>query len=205
VAVLDRRRRTRREFLKFAGLSAAAVLPFRPALAQGAAGRVVVIGGGFGGASCARALARLDPRIAVTLVEPNATFTACPFSNLVVAGLRQLPDQQFSYEMVAKSGIGLAQLAANGVDPQTRTVTLADGTRLVYERLVVAPGIDIRWDALAGYGAAAAEQMPHAGRPASRPRCCGVSFKQWRMAVSSSCRRRPTRSAARRGRTNAPA
>jgi len=64
VAVLDLRRRTRREFLKFAGLAAAAVLPFRPALAQGAAGRVVVIGGGFGGASCARALIRLDPRIA---------------------------------------------------------------------------------------------------------------------------------------------
>lgn len=162
MAVLDLRRRTRRELLKFAGLTAAAVLPFRPALTQGAAGRVVVIGGGFGGASCARALTRLDPRIAVTLVEPNATFTACPFSNLVVAGLRQLPDQQFSYEMVAKSGIELAQLAATGVDPQTRTVTLADGTRLVYERLVVAPGIDIRWDALAGFGEAAAERMPHA-------------------------------------------
>jgi hypothetical protein len=64
--------------------------------------------------------------------------------------------------MVAKSGIGLAQLAATGVDPQTRTVTLADGTRLVYERLVVAPGIDIRWDALAGCGEASAERIPHA-------------------------------------------
>ena len=155
-------RRTRREFLRCAAFAAGAALPFRSVLAQGAAGRVVVIGGGFAGASCARALKGLNARLAVTLVEPNATFTACPFSNLVIAGLRDLGEQQFGYDKIVASGVKLVKLAATGVDPQARTVTLADGARLSYDRLIVAPGIDIRWDALPGYDEAAADKMPHA-------------------------------------------
>src|SRR5206468_3640071 len=81
--------------------TAAAVLRSRPARAQATGPRVVVVGGGFAGASCARALRRADPRIAVTLVEPNATFVACPFSNSVISGLRELSAQQFTYEHVA--------------------------------------------------------------------------------------------------------
>ena len=72
-----------------------------PALAQNAGGRVVVVGGGFAGATCARTLKRLDPRLAVTLVEANQTFTACPFSNEVIAGLRDLKAQQFGYNKIA--------------------------------------------------------------------------------------------------------
>jgi len=121
-----------------------------------------VIGGGFAGASCARALKRLAPRLAVTLVEQSASFTACPLSNGVIAGLRDLRDQEFTYDKLAGRGVELARLTATGVDPQARAVTLADGTRLAYDRLVVAPGIDIRWDAMPGYGEAAAEKMPHA-------------------------------------------
>jgi sulfide dehydrogenase [flavocytochrome c] flavoprotein chain len=155
-------RSTRRDFLKRAALAACAPLPFRPALAQGSAGRIIVIGGGFAGATCARTLKRLDPRLAVTLVEQSASFTACPFSNEVIAGLRDLRDQEFTYDKLAGSGVELVRLMAAGVDPQARTVTVADGTRLAYDRLVVAPGIDLRWDALPGYGEAAAEKMPHA-------------------------------------------
>ncbi|MET0472877.1 MAG: twin-arginine translocation signal domain-containing protein, partial [Xanthobacteraceae bacterium] len=71
------RRTSRRDFLKTAVAGAsAAVLPL-PAIVQGAGGRVVVVGGGFGGATCARFIRRIDPRIAVTLVEANPTFTAC--------------------------------------------------------------------------------------------------------------------------------
>jgi len=154
---------TRRRFLTGAALAlAAASPPFRPALAQGAAARVVVVGGGFAGASCARALKALDPRLTVTLIEPNPTFTACPFSNLVIAGLRDLGEQQFTYGMVAGSGIEITKQAATGVDPQARSVTLADGASLAYDRLIMAPGIDLRWDALPGYTEAAAERMPHA-------------------------------------------
>src|SRR5712691_3022055 len=153
---------TRRSILQQIALMACTALPFRPALAQGSAGRVVVIGGGFAGATCARALKRLDPRLVVTLVEQSATFTACPFSNEVIAGLRDLRDQQFTYDKLAASGVELARQTATGIDPQARVVTLADGAHLSYDRLVVAPGIDFRWDALPGYNEAAAEKMPHA-------------------------------------------
>ena len=128
-------RPTRRAFLKRAA-SAGTFLAAVPALAQGAAGRIVVIGGGFAGASCARALKSLNPHIAVTLVEPKAVFTACPFSNEVVAGLRELREQQFGYDSFPAAGILLAKQAAVGIDPQARNVVLADGSRLTYDRLV---------------------------------------------------------------------
>jgi len=152
---------SRREFLKLGVAASTALLPLR-ARAQGTAPRVVVVGGGFAGASCARALRQADGRIAVTLVEANATFTACPFSNAVIGGLRELSAQQFTYDRVAADGIVVARAMATAVDAQS--VTLADGARLPYDRLVLAPGIDIRWDALPGYDEAAAAQMPHAWR-----------------------------------------
>jgi sulfide dehydrogenase [flavocytochrome c] flavoprotein subunit len=153
-------RLSRRGFVK-AAAAASALLPL-PAIAQGAAGRVVVVGGGFAGASAARALKKLDPRITVTLVEESETFTACPFSNLVIAGMRDLKEQQFGYAKVAASGVTMARSTATAVDPQARSVTLANGSRLSYDRLVLAPGIDIRWDGLPGYTEAAANVMPHA-------------------------------------------
>ena len=155
----------RREFLKLGAAAAAstALCPY-PVFARGAAPKVVVIGGGFAGASCARALRTIDPAIAVTLVEPNPTFTACPFSNNVVAGLRELSAQQFTYEHVVAAGVTIARTSATGVDPAARSVTLADGARLPYDRLVMAPGIDIRWGALPGYDEAASASMPHAWR-----------------------------------------
>jgi NADPH-dependent 2,4-dienoyl-CoA reductase/sulfur reductase-like enzyme len=152
-------RANRRDFLKTA--AAATLFPF-PAIAQGAAGRVVVVGGGFAGASCARALKKLEPRLNVTLVEASQTFTACPFSNNVIAGLRDISEQQFGYDKVAADGITLAFTTASSIDPQARTVTLANGSRLSYDRLILAPGIDLRWDALPGYSEPAAERMPHA-------------------------------------------
>lgn len=151
----------RRDFLKgVAGLSAA-LFPL-PAIAQGSGGKVVVVGGGFAGASCARALKKLQSSLDVTLVEASRTFTACPFSNNVVAGLRDIKEQQFGYDEVAADGVKLAFTAASGIDPQAKTVALTDGARLAYDRLVLAPGIDLRWDGLPGYTEAAAERMPHA-------------------------------------------
>jgi sulfide dehydrogenase [flavocytochrome c] flavoprotein chain len=153
-------RASRREFLRLGVAASAALLPV-PAFGQ-AAPRVVIVGGGFAGASCARALRQADPRIAVTLVEPNATFTACPFSNAVIGGLRELSAQQFTYDRVAADGITVTRASATAVDATARSVTLNTGARLQYDRLVLAPGIDIRWGALTGYDEAAAAQMPHA-------------------------------------------
>ena len=154
---------TRRRFLELGvvATASAAVLPV-PTLAQGAAPRVVVVGGGFAGASCARALRHVDPRIAVTLIEASPTFTACPFSNGVIAGLRELSAQQFTYEHVAADGITIARQLATAMDVPGKAVVLLDGRRVPYDRLVLAPGIDIRWGALPGYDEPTATQMPHA-------------------------------------------
>jgi NADPH-dependent 2,4-dienoyl-CoA reductase/sulfur reductase-like enzyme len=152
---------TRRTFLKITAAAAGIAAP-SIASAQAGAGRVVVVGGGFGGATVARMLKALEPRIDVTLVEPNATFTSCPFSNEVLAGLRQISQQQFGYDGVKKAGVTLAQISATAVDATAKTVTLADGNTLSYDRLVLSPGIDIAWGALPGYDEAAAEKMPHA-------------------------------------------
>jgi sulfide dehydrogenase [flavocytochrome c] flavoprotein chain len=153
---------TRRRFLTAAAASAAASALPRPLLAQGAAPRVVVIGGGFAGATAARFLKRADPRLDVILVEPNRIFAACPFSNEVIAGLRDMDAQLFGYDRIAAEGVTVAHQAAIAVDGHTRSVTLGDGSKLPYDRLVVAPGSDPRFDALPGYDAAAAERMPHA-------------------------------------------
>jgi NADPH-dependent 2,4-dienoyl-CoA reductase/sulfur reductase-like enzyme len=155
------RQANRRELLKGAAAGAATMLPF-PAIAQNGGGRVVVVGGGFAGATCARFLERIDPHIAVTLVEESRTFTACPFSNAVIAGLRDLAAQRFGYDRLARDRLTPHFASATAVDTQRRTVTLSDGARLSYDRLVLAPGIDIRWNALPGYTEAAAERMPHA-------------------------------------------
>src|SRR5258708_6331202 len=153
---------SRRDVLKTATAGAAAAMLPMPALAQNAGGRVVVVGGGFSGGTCARMLKRLDPRIAVTLVEASQTFTACPFSNEVIAGMRDIKAQQFDYKKIADDKVVVAFEQASAVDPQARTVTLAGGTRLPYDRLVLAPGVDLRWDSVPGYTEAAAERMPHA-------------------------------------------
>jgi NADPH-dependent 2,4-dienoyl-CoA reductase/sulfur reductase-like enzyme len=151
-------RPTRRQLLKSV---AAAVALSSPAIAQ-AAPHIVVLGGGFGGATCARALRRADQKLAVTLVEANPVYSAPPMSNAVIAGLRELKQQQFGYDRLRGAGIDIVLSAAVGVEPQARSVTLASGSKLAYDRLVVAPGIDFRWDAIQGFSEAASEVMPHA-------------------------------------------
>ncbi|MBX3498992.1 MAG: FAD-dependent oxidoreductase [Alphaproteobacteria bacterium] len=125
-----------------------------------AAGRVVVIGGGFAGATCARTLKALEPKLAVSLVEPDRVFTACPFSNGVIGGLREIAQQQFTHDGVERAGVTIARGTAIAVDG--REVVLEGGARLAFDRLVLAPGIDLNWTGLPGYTEAASETMPHA-------------------------------------------
>lgn len=144
------------------GLTATAAIA-RPSIARAqAAARVVVVGGGFAGAACARALKRAQDNLQVILIEPNAVFTACPFSNEVIAGLRDLDAQQFSYDRLAAEGIIVVAQAVATIAPEQRSVVTADGVALPYDRLVLSPGIDFNFGALPGYDAAAAETMPHA-------------------------------------------
>jgi sulfide dehydrogenase [flavocytochrome c] flavoprotein chain len=155
------RRITRRNVVRAIAATAASLAAPHIANAQSTA-RIVVVGGGFGGASCARALKRIEPRLEVTLIEPNARFFACPFSNEVIAGLRDPDVQQFSYERIAAAGVIVVAQPAAAIDPRRRTVTLGDGGTIGYERLVLSPGIDLRFDALPGYDEAASAKMPHA-------------------------------------------
>jgi sulfide dehydrogenase [flavocytochrome c] flavoprotein subunit len=150
---------SRRTLLKSAAASVVA-LAAAPVLGQARA-RIVVIGGGFAGATCARSLMQEAGNLNVTLIEPNSRFTACPFSNAVIAGIREIDAQYFSYDGLKRSGVEVAEQIAIAIDPQARQVRLANGESLDYQRVVLAPGIDLRFDALPGYDQAAAEIMPH--------------------------------------------
>ena len=176
-------RLSRRQALAALGAGAAAVAGIgRPALAQ-AAPRVLVIGGGFAGATAARAIKQADPRLAVSLIEMSRTFTACPFSNLVIAGLRELPAQQFGYDKISASGIEVVFATATAVDPQARSVTLDTGSRLAYDRLVVAPASTCAGTACQVTARPAPKRCPMPGRLAPRPCCCGASSRRLKMAA----------------------
>jgi NADPH-dependent 2,4-dienoyl-CoA reductase/sulfur reductase-like enzyme len=145
------------------GVAATAASLALPRLARGmGSARIVVIGGGFAGVACARALRRSEPALAVSLVEANRTFTACPFSNEVIAGLREIETQQFGYDRLAADGINVVLQPAVRIDSVAHAVTLANDVTLSYDRLVIAPGIDLRYEALPGFDEAAALRMPHA-------------------------------------------
>jgi len=161
MTLMNARPVTRRDAIL--GVSASAAMLALPNVSRAqSSARVVVVGGGFGGAACARALKRLDARLQVTLVEPNKTFTACPFSNEVIAGLREIEAQQFGYEKIAAEGISVVPQAAYGVDALARNVVLGDASALGYDRLVLSPGIDFNFEALPGYDEMAPAKMPHA-------------------------------------------
>lgn len=124
---------------------------------------VVIIGGGFGGSTVAKYLKRFDADIKVTLVEPKQTYMTCPGSNWYLAGLVDVEYLTHNYDSLkSKHGVNVIHQMATAVDHAKKTVTLADGQVLSFDRLVVSPGIDFRWDAIEGYSQAAAEVLPHA-------------------------------------------
>ena len=132
--------------------------------AQGQA-RLLIIGGGFGGATAAGFARRTYPWLDVTLVEPRTRFVTCPYGNLVLAGLRQIGDITHSYDGLRARGVTVVHDWATGIDAATRQVRLQGGQTLTYDRMILSPGIALRWGALEGYDEAAAELMPHAWVP----------------------------------------
>ncbi len=125
--------------------------------------RVVVVGGGFGGATVAKYLRLLDKSIQVTLVEPSQLFYTCPFSNLVLGGLKTIDFITHNYTALrTKHGVTVLHTTATRVDPAKKTVSLANGQTLQYDKLVLSPGIDLKWGAIAGYDEPAAQLAPHA-------------------------------------------
>lgn len=123
---------------------------------------VVVVGGGFGGATAARYLKQFAPKLSVVLVEQNRVFHTCPFSNLVLGGLRQIDDIAHGYGGLAARGVEVVHQRALSLDPAKHTVRLADDSVIGFRKAILSPGVDMRWNALPGYDAAAAEVLPHA-------------------------------------------
>lgn len=152
---------TRRAALQGGAAATLATLAM-PSIARAAAGSVVIIGAGFGGATAARYLKTASPALDVTLVERETSILTCPFSNGVIAGYNTMADITRSLDGVRAAGVKIVAGEAAAVDTAARAVRLADGTRLAYDRLVVSPGIDLNYEGLPGYSAAAAEILPHA-------------------------------------------
>ena len=146
----------RRQFIRAgSAASAASVLGLAAGCAStgaGAGGQVVVIGGGYGGATAAKYIRMWsEGRVQVTLVEPNDSFISCPISNLVLGGSKQMADITTSYDNLGKRhGVKIIKDRVVAIDADKRQVRLAGGSTLAYDRLVVSPGVDFMWDSLPG-------------------------------------------------------
>lgn len=154
----------RRQFaggaVALAGASATAFSARPVALAQRKA-RVVIVGGGIGGATVAHYLRKGSPNIEVTLVEPNERLTTCAGSNLFLGGIRTFEDLTHDYQGLKRLGVRLVRDRAKAIDTAKKTVALEGGSELAYDRLVVSPGIDFKYEAIEGYSAAATDLIPH--------------------------------------------
>ncbi len=160
----------RRQFLGRAGGAAAALGLSAPAVLGQGKPRVVIVGGGAGGATAARYLAK-DSKgaIDVTLIEPTRTYYTCFFSNLYMAGFKSLSDIAHSYgTLAADYGVNVIHDWAVGVDREARTVSLAGGAVLPYDKLILSPGIDFVDGAVPGWDITAQNRMPHAYKAGSQ-------------------------------------
>jgi sulfide dehydrogenase [flavocytochrome c] flavoprotein subunit len=152
---------TRRRFGALAGASALVFASPAVLRAQGS-GRLVVIGGGFGGASAARFARIRYPDVSVTLVEPWDRFVTCPYGNLILGGMKTLPEITHSYDGLRARGVEVIHDRAAAIDAEAHRVRLEGGQELDYDKLILSPGIALRWGAIEGYDEAAAEVFPHA-------------------------------------------
>ncbi len=197
-------RLNRRDTLRLASAAAISGLLVRPSWAQAAA-KVVVVGAGYGGAAVARYLRRMAPEVEVTLVEQDPAFITCPFSNTVLGGLGDMADISFGFDALVADGVKVVIARVDAIDSAGRAVKLADGGSLPYDRLVVSPGIDIKFGAIEGYDEAATEIMPHAWKAGPQTEILRSQLKAMEDGGTVIIGRRPTRSAARPDPMSAPA
>jgi sulfide dehydrogenase [flavocytochrome c] flavoprotein subunit len=152
---------TRRQFLK-ASASTAGVLAVagvagcattKGEVSPTSGRRVVVIGGGWGGATAAKYIRLGDPSLEVVMLEPNRRFVSCPLSNLVLSGVRNIKSLEFGYNGLRAHGVQVRHEMATAIEPDQRRVRVGDGY-LSYERLVVSPGVEFQWEQIEGLAAA---------------------------------------------------
>lgn len=155
---------SRRQFLTtLTGTAAASMLGY-PLLSSGAfRARVIVVGGGYGGATAAKYLRLADPRIEVILIEKDEQFVSCALSNEVVAGERSLASLSFGYQpLTSFYGVKVVHDEVTRIDAESRIVSTRGGEEFGYDRLIVAPGVSFKWNAIEGYDSDAAQVLPHA-------------------------------------------
>ena len=158
----------RRKFLKIsAGVTGAASLGALTGCASGPATggapyKVVVVGAGFGGATFARYLKMWEPKIEITIIEPNTNFVSCPTSNEVLAGHSKIEDITFTYDHIKKSVNNWVQDTVTGIDTVGRIVKTAGGKSIAYDRLVLAGGIELMFDKVEGYNDETQKTIMHA-------------------------------------------
>ncbi len=140
----------RREFLKAGGALALLSGPVSAFAMRGA--KVVVIGGGYGGATAAKYIRLLSGHtLDVTLVEPDKEFISCPLSNLILGGSRKLADISRPYSTLSKNhGINMVHELATAIDTKARIIRLSGGSTLSYDKLVLSPGIDLNLGSIEG-------------------------------------------------------
>jgi sulfide dehydrogenase [flavocytochrome c] flavoprotein subunit len=155
---------TRRKFLK-AGVATAAAgasLSYGSFAIGGSSKKVVIVGGGIGGATAAKYIRMMDSSVDVTVIEANKSYYTCFMSNEVLSGERTLDSIKFGYSGLAKHGVNIVNDVVTGIDADKRVVKTAGGDSFSYDRCIVAPGVDFKWDAIDGYDAKIAENTPHA-------------------------------------------
>src|SRR6266446_785860 len=149
---------SRREFVKAGSASVALAAAGGCATTPGGGAKVVVVGGGYGGATAAKYIRMWsDGKVDVTLVERDGEFVSCPLSNLVIGGSKGLADITVPYSGLDKWGIRRVRDEAIAIDPAARTVKLAGGTTLPYDRLILSPGVDFIWEEVPSLNNAAAQ------------------------------------------------
>jgi sulfide dehydrogenase [flavocytochrome c] flavoprotein subunit len=157
----------RRDFLKTsvgaAGIAVAgSITGCATAQTGGAAPKVVVVGAGFGGATFARYLKMWSPKAQITIIEPNAKFTSCPFSNTVLAGINKMEDITLPYDNLKQTVDNFVPDTVTAIDTAKQTVTTAGGKTFAYDRLVLAGGVELLFDKVQGYDAEAQKTVKHA-------------------------------------------
>lgn len=158
---------SRRNFIRLAaGAGATTALALAgcktPTESGKAGGHVVVVGGGFGGATCARYIKKFDPSVKVTLIETNEVYHTCPGSNWVLGGLKTMDNIAHGFGRIEAEGVDVVHDWVQSVDAQARKISLKNGGSMSYDRLVLSPGIDFRYDTIEGYDAQASGMVPHA-------------------------------------------
>ncbi|MDH5484136.1 MAG: NAD(P)/FAD-dependent oxidoreductase [Gammaproteobacteria bacterium] len=152
----------RRNFLSLtSGALAATSLGF-PMLSLAGTKRVVIVGGGIGGATAAKYIRMADSSINVTLIEPNKNYYTCFMSNEVLGGGRDLDSIKFGYAGLKKHGVDVVHDLVTGIDPVARKVSIKSGSSMSYDACIVSPGVDFRWEAIEGHSEAVIDKVPHA-------------------------------------------